>query len=1059
MKKILYILFLILISNNLFAQKNDGLDNRIITTYANKTEVARKTIVFRQEGNEPFTTVGKGNLHAYIDPLLVGNLNNCNFDKNYIRIFLPLADNKTTTVPIHNNINYDLWNETTIYFDEFGRKQQVVASKVSPEGRDMVMPVIYDNFGRVKEKLLPYYIAQKKEYEGAFRTNAVTEQETFYELLYNEGADAKSIKDFDGSPLNRVVSQVGAGQDFQDKPVRFEYCYNAENEVKNWSVDIHGNLIIDEFYLANTLYKNIIFDENNNETQIFKDKQGRIILKKENDGTNWLETYYVYDNYNFLRYIITPKAVAQLTARSATYVNPTATENPNLIISKLCFFYSYDNINRLLVTKKDPGVEPERMVYDNRNNLVYSQDGNLRAKNSWKFYKYDIFNRKIITGIRHFSNPVSINYLKNELENCNYKYETYDNITHSYSNNAKPDVSDANCEILTETYYDSYDYAVSQGYNETITAYGTASTTALKGISTCSKVKVLDDSNKYLHTVSYYDKYGRVIQISTENHIGGKDVISNRYNFTGQLLETKQEHCKSSNTITNTITQKVSYDRIGRITKNTHKIDENPEVTVSEHEYNELGQLKTKKLAGGIQNIDYSYNIKGWLTGINDPTNLGNDYFAMKLKYAEGNQFNGNISGMDWASKNFNQLKTYNFTYDGVNRLKIASYSDAEKYSTSYTYDENGNIELLTRKGKDGTSDNYTEIDRISYKYHGNQLHRANEVYPSDIHENNGFKDNGSFADNEFLYDANGNLIKDDNKPISNINYNYLNLATQITFQNDDNKIINYLYDAAGIKRQKNANGKQTDYIGNFVYENNELKYILFSEGRITFHSSLFTYNYNLTDHLGNIRVTFTQDGTISQEDSYYPFGMSIKSLSHTILADNQKNKYLYNGKELQEDFGLNWYDYGFRQYDPELARWHVKDAMASIYHSTSPYAYVRNNPISRTDFLGLWEDDDERGDVDDEGQGNGGVEGQPGLGDGDDEESQYDWGYDLDIENTFDQEMFDGMIGILLMITGMIMTRLIMKIIITLNKNGLQQKNWKEILHVRTVRLYYINS
>ncbi|SEH49503.1 RHS repeat-associated core domain-containing protein, partial [Chryseobacterium culicis] len=62
-----------------------------------------------------------------------------------------------------------------------------------------------------------------------------------------------------------------------------------------------------------------------------------------------------------------------------------------------------------------------------------------------------------------------------------------------------------------------------------------------------------------------------------------------------------------------------------------------------------------------------------------------------------------------------------------------------------------------------------------------------------------------------------------------------------------------------------------------------------------------------------------------------------------------------YNCKELQET-GL--FDYGWRQYMPDLGRWNGIDQLAESYLSTSPFAYVANNPVSSFDVDGRWMDD-----------------------------------------------------------------------------------------------------
>jgi len=181
--------------------------------------------------------------------------------------------------------------------------------------------------------------------------------------------------------------------------------------------------------------------------------------------------------------------------------------------------------------------------------------------------------------------------------------------------------------------------------------------------------------------------------------------------------------------------------------------------------------------------------------------------------------------------------------------------------------------------------------------------------------------------------------------------------------------------DAAGIKLRKTAGSITTDYFGNFIYENGSLKYIITDYGKIN-HSypkngdTVFTRQYNLTNHLDNVRVTFDVHNNnmadIVQEDSYYPFGKTMNGLDYRTRDIDKKNLYLYNGKELQEDFGLDWYDYGARFYDAQLGRWHVVDPLADQYYSWSPYNYTMNNPIKFIDPTGMFVDDyvfDQNGD------------------------------------------------------------------------------------------------
>jgi len=304
----------------------------------------------------------------------------------------------------------------------------------------------------------------------------------------------------------------------------------------------------------------------------------------------------------------------------------------------------------------------------------------------------------------------------------------------------------------------------------------------------------------------------------------------------------------------------------------------------------------------------------------------------------------------------------YNFAYDGANRITAADFSGSGQHNTSYTYDKNGNIESLTREGRHGGSNLYGDIDNLTYTYNGNQLLSVNDVNDPN-HQNNGFTDDGSFLNTEYTYDDNGNLLSDLNKNLSISKYNHLNLPEQLNLNPPQHYYeISYLYSAAGQKLHKATHidftpATTTDYVGSFIYQDGQLQSILTPEGRVVVDGSNYEYQYFLKDHLGNTRITFNQTGTIIQEDSYYPYGMNMTGLSH-ISGEDLPNKYRYNGKELQDDFGLDWYDYGARFYDAQLGRWHVVDPLAEDYFALSPYNYVANNPLKFIDPNGMWIDD-----------------------------------------------------------------------------------------------------
>ncbi|MBX2898881.1 MAG: hypothetical protein KF775_04500 [Cyclobacteriaceae bacterium] len=335
-------------------------------------------------------------------------------------------------------------------------------------------------------------------------------------------------------------------------------------------------------------------------------------------------------------------------------------------------------------------------------------------------------------------------------------------------------------------------------------------------------------------------------------------------------------------TTTKSITRRLEYDHAGRLLKTWHKLNSDTEILLALNEYNELGQLVDKKLHSTVSNgsnakqsVDYRYNIRGWLTSMNDAS-LANtssttktnddagDLFGFNLHYTTtdlGNTplYNGNISAMEWSNNlGVGAVKQngYVYTYDALNRIKTSVFREKTTtwstpannalQETGFNYDLNGNITTLQRNDKRATG----WMDNLSYTYTGNQLMRV--IDSGDA--NAGFLDGQPGTGNDYTYDANGNMTRDLNKGIGTtlsdntnlITYNYLNLPETVTKGNNN---VRYIYDAGGRKLTQvtsfGGQQKQVDYVGEFQYENDQLQFISHEEGRIAIAANKTIYTHD----------------------------------------------------------------------------------------------------------------------------------------------------------------------------------------------------------------------
>ncbi|WP_449399255.1 RHS repeat domain-containing protein [Chryseobacterium wanjuense] len=428
--------------------------------------------------------------------------------------------------------------------------------------------------------------------------------------------------------------------------------------------------------------------------------------------------------------------------------------------------------------------------------------------------------------------------------------------------------------------------------------------------------------------------------------MGGYTKTESKLDFAGVALQTKTYHKRLSTDTERIVTENFEYDAQNRLKKHYHQIDSQPQELLAENSYNELSQLTNKKVGNNLQSIDYAYNIRGWMTKINDPANLNGKLFGYEMKYQNPQtngwipKYNGNISEIDWATQSDHILKRYDYEYDPLNRLVGGYYLEPNSsivwvgyFHEYYNYDLNGNITRLVRMGKPvAPQTTAQQIDELIYTYAGNRL-----ITVSDASQNSsGYPLGGS----TISYDDNGNMTNHLDKGISSIQYNYLNLPKQITSSQGN---ISYLYRADGGKIKKIFGTKTTDYLDGFQYENASLKFFPTSEGYFNFENNKYIYNY--TDHLGNIRLSYTNNGSgaeVLEENNYYPFG--LKHEGYNALSGNPAYQYKYNGKELQLETGM--YDYGARLYMADIGRWGVVDELAEKSRRFSPYTYALDNPI-----------------------------------------------------------------------------------------------------------------
>ena len=889
-----------------------------------------------------YTVVSEGYINGYIKTTIEGSFPKEMYtNTNYNHIYTRTYTNDTGTQ----------YFDQIQYFDGLGRPTQVVQREATPSRADLITFQEYDAFGRKSAAWLPVSLSQNNGWN--------VDKEIIKELSDNQYNDSnpyhKTI--YEPSPLNRITEQYGPGQAWHSngKSVKSEYLTNTTSTELNcrlYSVVGSGSTTTVKYnsdYPSSQLFVTKITDEDGNISFEFKDKLGQVILTRQKNGAEYYDTYYVYDDFGNLCYVLPPMCG-----------NVSTGSDDMIALKRYAYIYKYDERNRC-IKKRLPGCDWIYYVYDKADRLILSQDGEQRIENEWEFTKYDAFGRKIIFGIHNMGSK-NHDQIRAEYKNA-LVVEERSTGDLGYTWNTIPGTNRHSALIVN--YYDDYNfpgvlnYRAESGFDS---RHGSnTDKVAAKGLLTGTRVNIMDDSGKFNHETYYYDYRGRLIQTQERTYTNGTNAEYIAYNFTGQPVEKKTYHSESILEYDVYERYRYTYDHAGRLLTTKHQLnDENydkREVLLYMNTYDELGRLK-ENIAGGHTELEmiYTYNIRSWITEMQSPVFSQKLYYNTAFNGGKPN-YNGNISSAIWG-----EYLGYNYFYDNLSRLtKSDNFLINDDggiswgaYDTRYSYDKNGNMASLYRIED-------LNVEDLKITNNGNQLSYVTDMADDD---RSAFNNYSNVTNPLFKYNSNGAMTKDPYKGME-VTYDYLGMPLGVRVPAVKGS-IEYMYSATGQKQeayyrwhtglsldpventnrpqyqQPNANLRRR-YIKNKIHENGSLKRILTENGYIDDGN----YYFYLKDHLGNNSIVADANANVKQRMYYYPFG---KPIGNDESMNQSFQPYKFGDKEYDTMLGVNLMDFEARQLDAAIPRFTTMDPLAEKYYSISPYAYVANNPLKYID-------------------------------------------------------------------------------------------------------------
>jgi len=428
-----------------------------------------------------------------------------------------------------------------------------------------------------------------------------------------------------------------------------------------------------------------------------------------------------------------------------------------------------------------------------------------------------------------------------------------------------------------------------------------------------------------------------------------------------------------------------SYDGIDRLTKGIMKsgtalnTDFGYDTSLIEYDLNgNIERLMRSDANATIDDLYYSYD--------------GNQLQAVEDDSGNTEGFkNGNANSNDFdydGDGNLKFDKNKGINSIAYNHLHLPTIVTTGQGTINYTYDANGKKLAAVFNPTSGNSSNKFYAGRFIYKNseidkilneegyvlfdEGNQRqiiglkdHLGNTRVTYESKDPYSFKDRfeeGGLDDwHESHTNGNVTIINDGQRVKATIKDKYYSIQKLVSIDSDKDVHISFDYEKVDIEHvvftiMERINGvwepwQDRDYVfnledGNYdlIFDNLTGDYL-----KITFEKvNTIDDGIPTSFYIDNFSLYQDADAFITQENNYYAFGMQHKGYNN--LVSGNINPYGFGGKEMNDELGLEWYDFHARNYDAAIGRWMNIDPLADLMATQGPYNYAFNNPIRLID-------------------------------------------------------------------------------------------------------------